>query len=116
MFKDKTRLQVLNDILRQTGVKAPELSALKQIDPAVDHLWTWFARLGRRRPSGRPITWSEMASFFALNGIRPQKWEVEALEALDDLYIETKADNRASRVVSGAGAMKAAAPGEKRKA
>ena len=58
--------------------------------PAFEYLWTWFLRMSNRRGGGfgaSPLTHAGMQAFFELAGIWPTPWDVEQLEALDDLYL-----------------------------
>lgn len=104
----KTRLQVLEDIRRQTGVVAPELADAPQLPAAGMYLWQWFQDLCRSRPQGfnsvLPLAWSEVDSYFRLIGVRPRPWEVEILYALDVLFVDVMNDDR--KRVTSARAMK----------
>lgn len=104
----KTRLQILLDIQRQTGVTAPELKDLPEVPSEAAHVWRWFCALGGARGSGmaiNPIAWSDMTAFFALAGVKPAGWEVEAIRGLDDAYLLSRTDDKGG-VVKGAKALK----------
>lgn len=115
-FKGKTRLQVLKDVQIQTGVVAPELAALPDLPVEAAYLWRWFHDLGIARTSGmalNPIAWSDMAGYFDLIRVRPERWEIEAIRAMDNAYLASRDDSKPQVAVTGAGGMKRVAPGEK---
>lgn len=115
-MQSKTRLQVYRDIYRQTGVLAQELKALPAIPVEAEHVWEWFCELGGARTNGmaiNPIAWADMAAFFTLIRVRPDPWELRAIRALDDAYLESRSDNAKGGVVTGAKAMKQIAPGKR---
>lgn len=90
-LKDKTRLQVLMDIKAQTGIEAPELKSLGVCPPATQHVWDWFCDLSRARTFGmtaNPITWPEMSAYFGLMGIKPCRWEIEAVKRVDETFLD----------------------------
>lgn len=63
-----------------------------------DYLWIWFHRLSNRRQVGMapgPLTWPQIKDFFGLIRIRPDEWELRALELLDNAWLESVADERA---------------------
>jgi hypothetical protein len=57
---------------------------------ALAHLWQAFVRLSRRRGGSgfgpAPIGWGDLDAFMRLTGTRLSSWEVEIIEALDDLW------------------------------
>lgn len=97
-FGQKTRLQVLLDVRRQTGVVAPELESLPVLPFCVAYLWEWFCDLSRGR--GRdaagaplPIDWSAIWAFFDLLKIAPLGWEIRGIILLDDAYLDSRCGN-----------------------
>lgn len=90
----KTRLQTLLDIKEQTGIVAPELDNLPVVPEGVEHVWQWFIDLSRAREVGfedvQVIAWRDMWAYFDLMGIAPERWEVRAIRALDDLYLTVR--------------------------
>jgi hypothetical protein len=56
------------------------------------YLWTIYRRIRRRNAGGfggaEPVGWPAIAAFVGLTGIRLAPWEVELLEALDDIYLD----------------------------
>ncbi len=70
----------------------PELLANEPELPAcLIYLWHWFLRLSNRRGGGfgpAPLTHSNLRDFFELSGVWPTPWEIEQIEALDDLYLK----------------------------
>jgi hypothetical protein len=67
-------------------------------------LWAWFCEINRRRSgngfSANPITYTEVASWAHLKGLKPTPGEVEMLMALDDLFLQALAQEqkRASEI------------------
>jgi len=110
----KTRLQVLRDIKKQTGVVAPELQDLPAIPFGADHIWRWYTKLDGKRTAGfslNPITWADMQAFFALQRITPQQWELDALCDLDQVFIASRIAAKTG-VAKGAKALKARMTGK----
>lgn len=63
------------------------------------YLWHAYMRMRRRMapsPLGGPLplTWTEIGSFERLTGAHLAPWEVELVEALDDLYLVEYARGR----------------------
>lgn len=81
---------ILQDLLKRakTDERRAELEEkLKGPDlpPAVQHVWNTYVRFSRRR--GDSGFWGELDAFCRLTGMTLQRWEVEAIEALDDVYL-----------------------------
>ncbi len=111
----KTRLELFIEIERQTGVVAPELRSLPVVPAAARHVWDWFQDLSVARGVGMQfmaITWADMRSYFALLGVRPQRWELAALRRLDSKYLESRAGHAKGRAVSGAKQMRQSMTGK----
>jgi hypothetical protein len=57
--------------------------------PALDYIWQAYWRLARRRGSNgfgpNPISWVEIDAFLRHTRIDLAPWEIEIIEALDDL-------------------------------
>lgn len=69
--------------------------------PAIEYLYNWFSRLSNRRGGGfgpAPLSFTELDNFFRLIGIEPQPWEVETLEALDNLWLKTSAEDEKKKL------------------
>lgn len=60
-----------------------------------------------------PIAWSDMAGYFDLIRVRPERWEIEAIRAMDSAYLASRDDSQPQAAVTGASGMKRVAPGEK---
>lgn len=105
----KSRLQTLKEIRKQTGVVAPELKAMPRVPMGAEHVWRWYLALDARRTAGgfsiNPITWSDLAAFFALHRLSPQPWELSAIARIDDTFIESRIGNVAG-TATGAKALK----------
>lgn len=104
----KTRLQVLLDIKKQTGVIAKELSELPELPSETAHVWDWFGALSNRRGAGfalEPIAWNDMDAFFRLRKIRPMGWEADCIAQLDDAFLASRM-GKADGAVSSAKGMK----------
>lgn len=104
----KTRLTTLLEIREQTGIVAPELAALPSAPLETEHIWLWFCALSRARGAGfsvSAISWADVAAYFNLMSITPQRWEVASLFALDDAFLASRV-NETSGSVGGAKALK----------
>ncbi len=107
IFAGKTRLKVLTEIADQTGVISEELQNLPVLPRETAHVWNWFCDMCRGRTSGfniDPIVWSDMWAYFNLYRTKPQRWEVEAIRALDDALLESRIEP--SGKVAGAKALR----------
>lgn len=66
-----------------------------RVPDAAAHLWKWFWQLSEARPDGfssaGPLTFGEIAAWAGLTGAAPQPWEVEALKAMDRVYLASVA-------------------------
>lgn len=64
------------------------------IPKALVYLWRAFHRLSRRRGGNgigaNPISWSEIDAFVRNTRIRLAPWEIEVIEALDDLFLAAR--------------------------
>lgn len=60
-----------------------------------------------------PISWADMQAYFGLMKIRPHRWEVDAVRALDDAFLDSR--NKPKSVAKGAGALKQMIAEDKRK-
>lgn len=106
--KGKTRLQVLRDVQRQTGIVAEELSNLPSVPFEAAHVWEWFRELSDARQVGMdvsPIAWADISAYFALRRVEPQQWEIDAIRLIDEAYLESRAEKTAGGAVKGAKAM-----------
>lgn len=58
---------------------------------ALAYLWRAYLRLRRRCGSGfsgpQPVGWTEIYAFAQLSGIVLAPWEIDLIEAVDDLYL-----------------------------
>lgn len=60
----------------------------------VGYLWTAFLRLRKRASGGMgpsPISWADIDAFSRHSGLRLLPWEIETIEALDDLWLAAAA-------------------------
>lgn len=59
------------------------------------YLWRQFTSLHRARTSNgwgpNPITWSELDAYCRLTGVQLDPWEVEAIRALDEAFLDAAA-------------------------
>lgn len=90
-----TRREQLTDEWNATG-REPEELAGHDIEPpwCVRYLWKWWQELARKRPSQMgegPITFDAMGWWAWLTQRRPERWEIEALSRIDELYLAMKA-------------------------
>jgi hypothetical protein len=75
-------------------VKRAEYEAELECPPfptSLLYLWNTFNRLRRRKGGGangpEPISWGDLDAFCRFGGLRLVPWEVEAIEALDDVWL-----------------------------
>lgn len=68
---------------------------LPKLPREMRYLWRAFTSLHRARGSNgwgpSPIAWSEIESFCRLTGVALDPWEVEAIRALDEAFLDTAA-------------------------
>jgi len=50
------------------------------------------------------VAWSDMFGYFALLGLRPARWEIEAIRSLDDAFMDSRSSS-VSGEVKGAKAL-----------
>lgn len=59
---------------------------------AIAYIWRAYWRLRRRKTMGfsgpAPIEWPDIDAFLRASGFRVAPWELELLEAIDDLYLQ----------------------------
>lgn len=82
---------------RQTGRTPGALAGEAELPEDADYLWRWFCRLSGRRQGGMgpaSISFPQMESFFRLSGIRPDEWELAALELLDNAWLNAQAEHQ----------------------
>lgn len=111
----KTRLQTLLEILKQTGVKAPELASLPRLPVEVAHIWDWFGDLNSARGAGmalEAISWSDMRAYFEMVSVKPTRWEINALRRLDGAWLESRS-GRKKKAAKGARALGSAITGKR---
>lgn len=44
-----------------------------------------------------PLTWPQIEAFFRLMRVKPDEWEIRALELLDNAWLESLAEERAGK-------------------
>lgn len=73
------------------GRQVDELQNLIELPDSCRHVWYWFNELSNTRSEGfngaLPITFTEIKSYFDLQKLEPQDWEVQLLKRLDIAYI-----------------------------
>lgn len=81
---------------RATGRKIAQEGP--KLPPDLRYLWTAFSQLHRTRQAGmgiNAITFFEIEAWSRLYGMRLDPWEVDAIRALDDAFIETHSEDKA---------------------
>lgn len=62
--------------------------------PALAYLWRCYGRIRSRKGASGfgigPLEWPDIDAFNRLSGARLAPWEVEILEAVDDLYLRAQ--------------------------
>lgn len=65
------------------------------LPPGAVHVWRTFSRLHHRRASGgfgpSPITWQDLDAFIRVVRQPLAPWEIEAIEACDDAFLQAQA-------------------------
>lgn len=64
-----------------------------KIPDELRYVWDLFTRLSRRRSYGfsvNPIGFSDIAGLCQVERIELNSWEIEAIEALDDLWLSMR--------------------------
>ena len=87
---------------------APELANLPEMPDGAWHVWEWYSDLSGARSTGmavNAISWSDIDAYFRLRRIQPERWEVDAIRALDDAFLASRLD-KVNGAVKGAGALK----------
>jgi len=72
------------------------LSSGPPLPPAVAHIWAAFIRLHNRRGGGMgpaPLMWTEIEAFARLTGASFDPWELELIEALDNVFARVRNDD-----------------------
>lgn len=81
--------QNLEAVARNTGKRPAALDG-PALPDAARHVWDWYCDLSAARQSGfstNPISYHEMAAYFALRRERPAQWELIVLRRLDNLFL-----------------------------
>ena len=64
---------------------------LPEFPKALAYLWRAYLRLRRRAPGGfsgpQPVSWLEIDAFARRSGLALAPWEIELIEALDNIYL-----------------------------
>ena len=73
----------------------PELHG-PELPAEAERVWGWFVRLNSTRPSGMGasgIAETEIAAFFRNRRLSPMQWEIDAITALDSVYLSNSAES-----------------------
>lgn len=80
-------------VARVTGRKLDDNAP--KLPREMRYLWRTFVSLHRARGSNgwgpSPIAWSDIDAFCRLTGVALDPWEVEAIRAVDEAFLETAA-------------------------
>lgn len=75
--------------------------AQPEFPAALHYLWRIFRRIRRRKGAGMsgpsPIEFPDLDAFQRASRVRLAPWEVEVIEALDDLFLKSADDRRAEQ-------------------
>lgn len=92
----KTLRETLDVVARAKGVMPEEGINPVSFPEAVGHVWEWFLHLNASRQAGMggpmPVTYTEIAAFFNLEGVELSGWELQAIRWLDRIALEPIAD------------------------
>ena len=73
------------------GRQVDELQNLIELPDACRHVWYWFHDLNNTRSEGfngaLPITYTEIKSYFDLQKLEPQDWELSLLKRFDIAFL-----------------------------
>jgi hypothetical protein len=65
---------------------------------SVEHVWWWFLALNRKRPQGMAgicqLPESEIGWFFRNRGLAPEPWELDAINRLDAVALESSGEDK----------------------
>jgi len=90
------------------------LQNLPPIPPGAEHLWLWFNDLDAKRQAGfsiNALSWGDIAAYFTLHGIKPMRWEIDAIARLDNAFLVSRLDSKSGQA-KGAGALKRSMTGK----
>ncbi len=72
-----------------TGFRDPRLDVT--IPDGFRYLWDWFWQLSNRRGSSgfgpMPVSWEAIAAWSAATGIRPTRWGMMTIQAMDNAFM-----------------------------
>ena len=72
----------------------------------LDYLWRAYIRLRRRAAAGfggpQPIAWQDIDAFIRRAGLKLAPWEIEMIEALDDIYLQPPPPRQAAGATASA--------------
>lgn len=91
MGDGSTLRETYEAIERNTGHRPSELDGPEMPDGGL-RAWNWFVDLNGARQFGmaaNPISFAEMAAYFAFRGERPEQWEVGVLRRLDQVALNS---------------------------
>ena len=78
-------------VKKQLGFAPEGLEPPTEFPDLLEYVWVAFLSLSRRRHAGfngpQPITPEQILAWKTLHEFPLRPWEVEALEALDDIYM-----------------------------
>jgi hypothetical protein len=79
---------------RLDGKAIREIEAELEVPPlpsALHYVWRAYLRMRRRKAAGfasfDPIEWPDIQAFINVSGFRLAPWEVELIEAIDDVFL-----------------------------
>lgn len=80
-------------VQKMTGKAQSELLNPPELPQGAYYVWSWFLKLNSARSSNgfglNPLNYTEIKSFFDLEGVYPTDWELDILKALDGLALES---------------------------
>lgn len=92
MLPDGSTLrQSLESVQKQTNRELDELK-VKPVNKGLEQVWFWFLQLNSQRGSNgfgiNSLSNQEIWSFFQLEGIRPEPWEVDLIRQFDRVALK----------------------------
>jgi hypothetical protein len=82
-----------------TGIKPALLIDEPELNPNIEHIWSWFFQLHHTRGGGMgpaPLTYQEMSAWSQLLQIEPTPWEISMVMMIDGVWLKTQSEKGCS--------------------
>lgn len=91
----KSLRETLEVVARMTGRMPEEGANPVEFPDLLYDLWHWFLKLNAKRGGGMgpaPISEQDIGWFFRNRNIKPQGWQLDAIQMLDGIALESMRD------------------------